>query len=84
MYSKVDTSKKVRFASDRGRFKYDDFYMTNLIFENDEVCLCASDINELILFDKNTGEVLTTNVESGNYYAENYEEKDDYEEKDED
>ncbi len=71
--NKINTTKKVRFTSDRGRHKYDDFYMTEIVFENDDVCLCKSDINELILFDKNTREVLTKNVEYGNYYAENIE-----------
>lgn len=74
---KVDTTKKVRFTSDCGRHKYDDFYMTDIVFENENVCLCNSDIDELILFDKNTNKVLTVNVETGYYYAENYDEFED-------
>lgn len=48
----IDTTKNVKFTSDRGSWKYSDFNMTDIIFENNEVCLCNSDINELILFDK--------------------------------
>lgn len=72
---KIDTTKKVRFISDRGNYKYDDFYMTNIIFEDDEICLCKSNIKELILFDKTTKQVLTENVSYGNYYAENYDKR---------
>ena len=70
---KINTTKKVRFTSDRGRFKYDDFCMTEIVFENHKVCLCKSNIDELILFNKVTKEVLTENVSYGNYYAENFE-----------
>lgn len=69
----INTNKKVRFSSDCGRHKYDDFYMTDIIFQNEEICLCKSDIDEIILFDKNTRKVLTENVSGGNFYAENYE-----------
>ena len=71
MKEKINTKRKVKFYSDCGRHKYDDFYMTEIVYENDDTCLCKSNINELILFDKHTHKVLTEN--NGNYYAENYE-----------
>ena len=67
----IDTTKKVKFISDCGSWKYSDFNMTDIIFESNEVCLCNSDINELILFDKKNRKVLTENMSYGNYYAEN-------------
>ncbi len=70
----VNTGKKVKFIADRGR-QYSDFVMVNIIFENESICLCESDLkgkNKVILFDKKDGKVLTENVDYGCYYAENY------------
>lgn len=70
---KIDTSKKVRFVSDRGENREDTALMKEIIFENNEVCLCQSDtdgVDGIILFNKNGGEVLTENFSC--YYAENY------------
>lgn len=70
---KIDTSKKVRFVSDRGINRDETALMTEIIFENDELCLCQCDtdgIDGIILFNKNGGQVLTENFTC--YYAENY------------
>lgn len=70
----IDTSKEVIFSSDRGSFRYDDFKMKNILFQNDEICLCYSDVfceDKIILFNKIDGKVLTENVGYGNYYAKN-------------
>lgn len=70
----IDTSKEVTFKPDRGA-RYDDFKMKNILFENDKVCLCESNLsgdNKLILFNKRSGQVLTENVSYGNYFAKNF------------
>lgn len=69
----IDTSKEVIFKPDRG-VRYDDFKMKDILFENDEICLCYSDVfcdDKIILFNKTNGKVLTENVSFGNYYAKN-------------
>jgi hypothetical protein len=69
----IDTSKKVKFESDCGS-RYDDFKMENILFQNNEICLCYSDVfceDKIILFNKLDGKVLTENVSFGNYYAKN-------------
>lgn len=64
---KIDTSKSVKFYDDRG--KGDDYHMTEILYQNDDICLCKSD-DLFILFSKITGRVLTSNLQF--YIAENF------------
>jgi len=65
---KVDTKLPVRFYDDRGKTK-EILHMAKILFEDDEVCLCHTAFEpyktstSCILFRKDTGEVLTTNLE---------------------
>ncbi len=67
---KIDTSKPVRFYPDRGLFKYDAYNMVEVLFETENICLCRAEEDMLILFHKDTCEVLTNNLDC--YYAQNY------------
>lgn len=75
---KIVFNKPIRFYPDRGLHKADMLYLEDVIFANENVCLCTvmgEDFeihDKRTLFDIKTGEVLTTNLEYGNYYAENY------------
>jgi len=63
----INTSNSIRFYDDRN--KSDDYIMTEILYQNDEICLCKS--NDLfILFSKITRKVLTSNLQF--YYAENF------------
>lgn len=66
----IDTDKGVRFFDDTGR---DNFilYMDGSLYEDEKLCLCfVNNFTEQILFNKKTGEVLTTNYMF--FYAENF------------
>lgn len=69
----IDTKKPVHFYDDRGK-DYSLVKVTHILYEDFHKCLCRVQINnveefDVILFDKETGEVLTTNYEF--WYATN-------------
>ena len=63
----IDTKKAIRFYDDRS--KGDTIIMTEILFDDGKVCTCKV-AEEYVLFEIETGKVLTTNYEF--YFAENY------------
>jgi hypothetical protein len=61
----IDTKKPVYFYDNRGRYETTPT-MTQILFEDGSLCLCIfwNIGKEIVLFDKNSGEVLTTNYMS--------------------
>lgn len=66
----IDTKKNVRFFDDRGKVK-DYVYLDEILYQNKNVCLCKVNADEEVLFQLDTGEVLTQNYAF--WYAENFE-----------
>ena len=69
----IDTKKKIRFCGDEEI--EDTLFLTEILFENDEICLCKVDNGQgsenYMLFYKHNGHVLMINS-TGKYCAENY------------
>lgn len=63
----IDTTKKIVLYDDRGK-DHDLYPVFKILFENDELCLCELYI-AVVLFNKKTGKVLTSNFEF--FYAKN-------------
>lgn len=64
----IDTKKPVRFYDDRSKC-HELAIMESILFENGEVCLCKVDDGQTVLFNIETGEVLTDNYWA--WYATN-------------
>jgi acyl carrier protein len=61
----IDTKKPITICSD---FYNNSLIMNQVMYEDNDVCLCKAD-NHIILFNKEDGQVLTTNWDS--FYARN-------------
>ena len=72
----INTKKQIRLYDDRN--KNDTYFVDKILYENDDVVLVEASTNvfsdieesEIVLFEKESGTVLTHNLEF--YYAENY------------
>lgn len=56
----IDTKKPVSFYDDRKFESGVEFCLSNILYEDEILCLCTSG-NQVILFSKEDGEVLTNN-----------------------